>query len=163
MRLTVRRRRVAHTRRATGRGWARRRTVAMVALAFTALCVAAATADTSLGSTRSAVLKRCSKLDEGTGGFHYWVGIYPARRVTCAQARFVFRRTSKTPDRYVTVAPGHNPWLVWNDGWGCDGHSVWVCLYRFRNPIHGVTRMAFSSECGAGSGCPARLRVSIEW
>jgi len=108
-------------------------------------------------------LKRCAIIDEGSAGFHYPVGIYPARNVSCAKAKFVFRRTLHSPDRYVTVTPGHNPWLVWRDGWGCDGHSIWVCLYRFRNPIRGVTRIAYSAECGAGAGCPTRLRQYVAW
>jgi hypothetical protein len=108
-------------------------------------------------------LRRCAIIDEGSGGFHYWVGIYSARNVSCGKARFVFRRTSHSPDRYVTVTRGHNPWLVWRDGWGCDGHSLWVCLYRFRNPIAGVTRIAYSAECDGGAGCPARLHISQLW
>jgi len=108
-------------------------------------------------------LRRCAIIDEGSAGFHYPVGIYPARHVSCAKSKSVFRRTLHSPDQYVTVTPGHNPWLVWRDGWGCDGHSIWVCLYRFRNPIRGVTRMAYSAECGTSTGCPARLRLYIAW
>jgi hypothetical protein len=108
-------------------------------------------------------LRRCAIIDEGSGGFHYWVGIYPASDVSCGKAKFVFRRTSQSPDHYVTVTRGHNPWLVWRDGWGCDGHSIWVCLYRFRNPIHGVTQIAYSSECDGGAGCPEHLHISQLW
>jgi hypothetical protein len=108
-------------------------------------------------------LKRCAIIDEGSAGFHYPVGIYPARNVSCAKSTFVFRRTLHSPDLYVTVTHGLNPWLVWRDGWGCDGHSIWVCLHRFRNPIRGVTRIAYSSECGAPDGCPSRLRLYIAW
>jgi hypothetical protein len=115
------------------------------------------------GGPRFAQLARCTIIDEGSGGFHYRVGIYPARNVSCAKSKSVLRRTSRTPDRYVTVTPGQNPWLVWRDGWGCDGHSIWVCLYRFRNPIRAVTRIAYSAECDAGARCPSRLRVYIAW
>ncbi|GAC1642678.1 MAG: hypothetical protein NVS4B2_32320 [Chloroflexota bacterium] len=109
-------------------------------------------------------LRRCAIVDEGSAKFHYPVGIYPARDVSCAKAKSLLTRAfHRPPDRYVTVVHGQNPWLVWRDGWGCDGHSVWACLYRFRNPIRGVTRLAYSAECGDGDRCPSRLRMYVAW
>ena len=108
-------------------------------------------------------LTRCAIIDEGTAGSLFPIGIYPARNVSCAKSKFVFRRTMHSPDRFVTVDRGHNAWLVWRDGWGCDGHSIWVCLYRFRNPIRGITRIAYSAQCPTSVGCPRRLRQYLAW